>query len=165
MKFGRCVQCVKKTGGVRGHWGSTRRIALCDQNLPTPGGSALRSGRTPDSPRTLLMNRYLEENATPEWKRAYINYRAVKKVIKRISLRLSKDPDPEAHSAAESDKSSSGNEDHGPTRERRRNESSPAVSTPGTAPRPSPGFGTGPSPTSPPIATPAINAKVCTCRS
>lgn len=41
-----------------------------------------------------IYHRYLAENATPEWKRAYIDYRAAKKAIKRVTERLTKVPDP-----------------------------------------------------------------------
>ncbi|BEI88828.1 uncharacterized protein CcaverHIS019_0201900 [Cutaneotrichosporon cavernicola] len=52
---------------------------------------------------------YLADNATPEWARAYIDYRALKKQIKRIVARM--------HDEGEDvDDRSSDDEDHGPSR-------------------------------------------------
>jgi hypothetical protein len=47
------------------------------------------------SPRS-LSSRYLAENKTPEWARAYMDYRACKKAIKAIAIRLA-----EAHLATD----------------------------------------------------------------
>jgi hypothetical protein len=66
-------------------------------------------------------HRYLLENQTPEWKRAYIDYRAAKKAIKVVALRLNeasqKSPgingNGEERDTVEYD--SSGDEDYGPS--------------------------------------------------
>ncbi|GMK56353.1 hypothetical protein CspeluHIS016_0301930 [Cutaneotrichosporon spelunceum] len=52
---------------------------------------------------------YLEDNATPEWARVYIDYRGLKKQIRRISARMH-------HEAENVDDGSSDDEDHGPSR-------------------------------------------------
>lgn len=59
-----------------------------------PSGRAKQRGLRRCSRRN--HHRYLDENATPEWKRAYIDYRACKKQIKKISQRLANIPDPPA---------------------------------------------------------------------
>ncbi|WOO82310.1 Xenotropic and polytropic retrovirus receptor 1 [Vanrija pseudolonga] len=59
----------------------------------------------------MKFGQYLNDNATPEWKRAYIDYRACKKQIKRITARLEQ-ADPEAADAGDS----SGDDDHGPSK-------------------------------------------------
>ena len=64
--------------------------------------------------------RYLAENLTPEWKRAYIDYRACKKAIKVIANRLG-DGHPDGQVGDEADKSSDGDDgDGGPSAPPRR---------------------------------------------
>lgn len=53
--------------------------------------------------------RYLEENATPEWKRAYIDYRGAKKAIKRAVASR------ENQAVDENNDFSSEDEDNGPS--------------------------------------------------
>ncbi|TXT12915.1 hypothetical protein VHUM_01316 [Vanrija humicola] len=74
----------------------------------------------------MKFGQYLNDNATPEWKRAYIDYRACKKQIKRIVARLEQN-DPAAADAADA-ADSSGDDDHGPSKAKQR-----PPSTPGTA--------------------------------
>jgi hypothetical protein len=69
----------------------------------------------------------LSENLTPEWKRAYIDYRACKKSIKVIARRLGQTGDQAPDSAedgAERDgNDSSADEDYGPSAPPRRSTS------------------------------------------
>ena len=64
----------------------------------------------------IIRSRYLSENLTPEWKRAYIDYRACKKAIKVISQRLGdvKVQHGQDDEAGERD-SSDGDDDAGPS--------------------------------------------------
>lgn len=62
----------------------------------------------------LTFGRYLEDNLTPEWKRAYLDYRACKKSIKIIANRLAAgNPDTAREIKEEIDKSS--DDDVGPS--------------------------------------------------
>lgn len=61
--------------------------------------------------------RYLDENATPEWKRAYIDYRGAKKAIKRAAASLQNE------AVEENNDFSSDDEDHGPSAKPRRSSS------------------------------------------
>lgn len=63
-------------------------------------------------PFNLTCLSYLEENLTPEWKRAYIDYRACKKAIKVIARRLGQAKD---GASGEDEGHSSADEDHGPS--------------------------------------------------
>jgi len=67
--------------------------------------------------------RYLSENLTPEWKRAYIDYRACKKAIKVIARRLGQVPadqvsgsqEDQAENGDADGNDSSADEDYGPS--------------------------------------------------
>jgi hypothetical protein len=71
--------------------------------------------------------RYLSENLTPEWKRAYIDYRACKKSIKVIARRLGQLGDQTVESQEERPEGdgndSSADEDYGPSAPPRRSPS------------------------------------------
>lgn len=69
----------------------------------------------------LTWTRYLKENATPEWKRAYVDYRTCKKYIKIIALRIAReagnlDATPDEVNANDS----SADDDYGPSAPPRR---------------------------------------------
>ncbi|OXC70750.1 hypothetical protein AYX13_00732 [Cryptococcus neoformans] len=61
----------------------------------------------------MKFGRYLQENLTPEWKRAYIDYRACKKLIKVIAARLGQIKEQEDVDGGGS--SSGPDDDHGPS--------------------------------------------------
>jgi len=73
------------------------------------------------------MKRYLSENLTPEWKRAYIDYRACKKSIKVIARRLGQvgdqTPESQEERAEQEANDSSADEDYGPSAPPRRSPS------------------------------------------
>ena len=60
--------------------------------------------------------RYLRENLTPEWKRAYLDYSACKKAIKVIARRLDQNKDT-ATGEDGKDSSDADDDDHGPSRQ------------------------------------------------
>ncbi|KAL7418429.1 Xenotropic and polytropic retrovirus receptor 1 [Cryptotrichosporon argae] len=63
----------------------------------------------------MKFGRYLVENQTPEWKRAYIDYRACKKAIKAVAVRLGQRPDALDDADNDNDEDSDGDDDHGPS--------------------------------------------------
>lgn len=81
-----------------------------------------------------MRERYLEDNLTPEWKRAYIDYRACKKSIKVIANRLAAgDVDAAEQIHKEVDKSSD-DEDAGPSAPPRKSPSVSQGGRPGRSP-------------------------------
>lgn len=96
-----------------------------------------------------LTGRYLTENLTPEWRRAYIDYRACKKAIKVVARRLGQLQEEEPESA-EGDEpkeqggdvgnDSSGDDDYGPSAPPRK---SPAASSSRNSRSGRSGFGSG----------------------
>lgn len=71
----------------------------------------------PTAKTTATDVRYLEENLTPEWRRAYIDYRACKKSIKVVANRLGQTGDRARHGEQSGNGSpdSSDDNDHGPS--------------------------------------------------
>ncbi|WWD19646.1 hypothetical protein CI109_104108 [Kwoniella shandongensis] len=65
----------------------------------------------------MKFGQYLVENLTPEWKRAYIDYRACKKAIKAVGKRLGqvKDDTREGEDADGNQSSSGADDDYGPS--------------------------------------------------
>ncbi|OCF44626.1 hypothetical protein I317_01513 [Kwoniella heveanensis CBS 569] len=68
----------------------------------------------------MKFGRYLAENQTPEWKRAYIDYRACKKAIKVVARRLGQVKESGGEGGAgdgdgDGDDSSGADDDHGPS--------------------------------------------------
>ncbi|KAL1412764.1 Xenotropic and polytropic retrovirus receptor 1 [Vanrija albida] len=101
----------------------------------------------------MKFGQYLNDNATPEWKRAYIDYRACKKQIKRITARLEQN-DPEADE--DGNRSSSGDDDHGPSKAK----GARPPSTPGAASVRAGGSGAAASPNTGGAVPPAPDAKL-----
>jgi hypothetical protein len=119
-------------------WAVADVVPNSDQRLYTVSVAHLPA---PNVPRPLT-SRYLAENATPEWKRAYIDYRAAKKAIKRVANRLKQTPEPipgnESNKSDDGDvsgaSSSGDDDDHGPSKPRRgASARSPAVPPASTA--------------------------------
>ncbi|EIW72108.1 hypothetical protein TREMEDRAFT_70627 [Tremella mesenterica DSM 1558] len=87
-----------------------------------------------------LIARYLDENSTPEWKRAYIDYRACKKAIKVIARRLGQERS-RIKNGEQPDKGSGSHEssddvDHGPSAPPRSSKgTSPSMGSGGKSPR------------------------------
>jgi hypothetical protein len=110
--------------------------------------------------------RYLSENLTPEWKRAYIDYRACKKSIKVIARRLGQAgdqaPDSGEEGAERDGNDSSADEDYGPSAPPRRSPSG-LVNRPrsGTTSVKSPNVGSStPNPANKSKASPSHTAKL-----